>query len=1020
MSLKLIQGPPNSGRAGQVRRALLAALAREPVLVVPTDDHVFAFQRELSAKGAILGASVVDFDGLFVAVVAAGGTPSRPSLTAAQRRGAVAASVEALRGKLGPLAGSARRPGFADAFVRLLDELQGGGLEPADVEALAGTLEGAAYLTDVAALFATYASTRNGLNRSDAHSIAREAIDLLREEPATWRSRPVFLYGFDDLTGNQLDAVAALSAATEVVVAVPFEDGNAAFAARHELLAQLTEIGVDSRETLPPNPSYTDSPLLFHIERHFGGSAERLAAPDDSLILLRSAGERGEAEAIGAEVAKLLAGGAGAEDVAVVVRDPARRGPLLSSVLESYGVHTALDAELGIATTAVGGALIALLEAELGAGRASDLLRYLRGPAGVSASRVDWFERAVRRARAPSAAAALALWRERYGALPEDLARLREAGRERVPVALATAEIANAMMARVHGVEGPGPARLPAAALETRAAAAIANALRERAALPGLAPDPRALPATLTAMAIRAWTGPTTGRVRIGSPERLRATRFDHVFVASLQDGEFPRRESRADPFLSERQRLELGLPPRRETDAEERYLFHAALALPKKTLYLSWRDCDENGAAEARSPFLDDVRRLLEPTAPGDGAEDPQEARPTRERDLARVVHRLADAPSENELARALAGGGAGRDPAAGLAVAAAPPDVAERVTARLASAASAEKRTRAPGPLLNPVVLERLAAVPAYGGTTLEGFDVCSYRWFVQHELRPRRLDPDPDPIVQGGLMHEAIYRLYDERPGGDPLPRPGSLPLWIGRGRELVASVAAERGLGDHPTERAMRRRVEGLLARFLAEEAEREDRFQPWLLEARFGEGEDAARPPLRLGDWGLHGAIDRVDRNGEGRALVIDYKLASAVSSLSKLEEEAKLQLQLYMLAVEELWEAPAVGGVYHPLRGSSQRRPRGVVLEEVAEALGSRGVYSTDTVDEEGFAAVLEEARERASRIVARMRAGDIRRDPGPRPPLRDHGVCPQFCDLAPICRRDRAPAEPAEDEEER
>ena len=35
---------------------------------------------------------------------------------------------------------------------------------------------------------------------------------------------------------------------------------------------------------------------------------------------------------------------------------------------------------------------------------------------------------------------------------------------------------------------------------------------------------------------------PVEGRVRIASPYRLRAGRFDHVFVGSLQDGEFPRR----------------------------------------------------------------------------------------------------------------------------------------------------------------------------------------------------------------------------------------------------------------------------------------------------------------------------------------------------------------------------------------------------------------------------------------------------------------------------------------------
>ncbi len=1018
MPLKLIQGPPNSGRAGHVRRGLLAVLERDPVLVVPTDDHVYAFQQELSGNGAILGASVVNFEGLFATIVAAGGMASRPSLSSAQRRGAVAAAVEGLRGKLGPLGSSGRRPGFADALARLLDELQGAGLEPTDVEAVSGTLEGSAYLADVAALFSAYARVRDGLGRIDAHGVAREAIRLLQDAPTAWRSRPVFLYGFDDLTGNQLEAVAALSATAEVSVAVPFEEGNAAFDARRELLGRLSEIGIDTQEvSVPANPEYTDSPLLFHLERSFGAPEQNRVEPDDSLLLLRSAGERGEAEAIGSEVAKLLGGGADPGEIAVVVRDPIRHGPLLASVLESYGIHTALDADVGIATTAVGGALIALLEAELGSGQAGDLLRFLRGPAGVSASRVDWFERTLRRERVQSAAAALALWRERYGALPDDVARLRDAGGDRVALALAAAEIASATMARFHGGAEADPELARTVELETRTAAAIANALRERAALPGLAPEPRALATTLAAMTVRAWTGPTTGRVRIGSPERLRAARFDHVFVASLQDGEFPRRESRADPFLSARQRLELGLPPRRENDAEERYLFHAALALPRKRLCLSWRDCDENGAAEARSPFLDDVRGLLDPPPPEAG-EDTLAARLTVERDLTRVVHRIAGAPSEDELARALAARGGGLDPGPALVAAAAPVEIAAGVTERLTDAARAETATRAPGPLVNPAVLERLAAVPAYGGTTLEGFDLCSYRWFVQHELRPCRLEPDPDPLVQGGLMHEALYRLYEERPGGDPLPRPGSLPDWISRGRELVASLAGEGGLGDHPAERAMLRRVEGLLARFLAEEAEREDRFEPWLLEARFGEGEDAAQPPLRFGDWGLHGAIDRVDRDGDGRALVVDYKLASSVSPLDKLEEEAKLQLQLYMLAVEKLWQAPAVGGVYHPLRGSSQRRPRGVVLDEAAEALDSHGVYSTDTVDRERLSSVLEEARERAGGIVARMRSGDIRRDPGPRPGLRDHNVCPQYCDLAPICRRDRAPAEPAEEEE--
>jgi ATP-dependent helicase/nuclease subunit B len=521
---------------------------------------------------------------------------------------------------------------------------------------------------------------------------------------------------------------------------------------------------------------------------------------------------------------------------------------------------------------------------------------------------------------------------------------------------------------------------------------------------------------------VRVWSGPVEDRVRIADPRRLRAARFDHVFAASLQEGEFPRGQASADPFLSERQRASLGLQPRRDSEAEERYLFHACLALPRRLLCLSYRDSDESGAAEAPSPLLDDVRGLLDPApAGGDGQApaDPFAAR-TRSRDLATVVHRVGEAPSEGELARAVAAHGLRADRGALLAVAGAEGEVGDRLGELLDAAALAERATRAPGPLANPAVIEALGGVAAYGGTTLEGFDLCSYRWFVSHELEPQPLDPVPDPLVQGGIMHAALEALYRERPGGDPLPRPGSLAAWTRRSAQVVAEVAAQNGLGDHPSERAMLRRVEALLARFLSEEAARETAgLQPWLLEAAFGEEEDAERGALKIDGWRLHGAIDRVDRGPDGRALVIDYKLSGKVSSREKLEQEAKLQLQLYLIAVAELWGAETIGGIYHPMRGTSSRQPRGLVLDEASDELASYGLSRTDKVGREEFEEMLADARRRAGTIVSRMRSGSIDRDPGPRPGLRGHDVCPAFCDFATICRRDRAPVDVADDEDE-
>jgi RecB family exonuclease len=1016
--LKLIHGPPNSGKRGEVLRGFGQVLDRDPVLVLPTTDDVFDFEREMCASGAVLGGAAMTFGALFRTVATAAGAPPGAELSAAQRLRAVAVAIAARQSRLGPLRRAAARPRFASALERLVGELQAAGVEPQEVEASAATLEGSAYLSDLAALYGGYEEVRRRSDRTDAHGIAREAIAHLRRDGSFWGGRPVFLYGFDDLTENQLALVAALAERTEVTIALPYEDGSAALEARGRLLGQLRErLGPAAETVTAADPANTESPLLFHLTRCFGASRPPRLEPDGSLALLRSAGTRAEAEAIAAHVSRLLEAGAEPAEVAIALRDPSRRGPEIAAALEANGIAAALEAELPVAGTGVGGGLLALLESEFGSGRAADFLRYLRGPSGFSPGRIDWFERRVRRRRVRDAETALLLWQGEDGEPPRDLQRLRAAaGRSPQALAAEVGALAATMASRpLRGEDGP---RLQQGdGLELRAAGAIAAALDDLAELGELAPRPEELAGIVAELPFRAWSGPVEGRVRIADPYRLRAARFDHVVVGSLQDGEFPRRDRGADPFLSDAQRETLGLDPRRDSEAEERYLFGACLALPRRSLVLSCRDSDEDGAATARSPLLDDVRALLAP-APEGSSPDPVEEAITVSRDLAQVVAPLAEAPSEDELARALATHGPAADAPGLLQEVGIGGEMAARLLRRLDEARRAETASRAPGPLSNPAVLQSLAAVPAYGGTTLEEFDTCSYRWFAGHELDPQLLDPVPDPLVQGGLMHEALDRLYRERPGGDPLPRPGSLDAWRERGRELVAAVVAERELGDHPAERAMARRVERLLERFLAEEAERETGgFEPWLLEARFGERPDAERPVLDLGGWGLHGAVDRVDRSGDGNAVVIDYKLAGQVTPREKFEERAKLQLPLYLLAVAEHWGGRPVGALYHPLRGTSVRRPRGVISSEIAGELSGYNLYGGDVVEPEGLEEVLEDSRQRAGAIVARIRGGEIRRDPGPRPGLRGHDVCPAWCTFASICRRDRSPRYEEDDE---
>jgi hypothetical protein len=89
------------------------------------------------------------------------------------------------------------------------------------------------------------------------------------------------------------------------------------------------------------------------------------------------------------------------------------------------------------------------------------------------------------------------------------------------------------------------------------------------------------------------------------------------------------------------------------------------------------------------------------------------------------------------------------------------------------------------------------------------------------------------------------------------------------------------------------------------------------------------------------------------------------------------------------------------------------------VAKSSAGDLSGYDLYRGDVVEEEALGELLEETRERAGAIVGRIRAGEIRRDPGPREGLRGHDVCPTWCSFAPICRRDRAPSYVEQEENE-
>ncbi len=998
MSLTILGGPANSGKTGEVLDRFTASLEGEPVLVLPTRADVERFEQELVARVPVaLGGRVVTFQGLVRLAAEATGTVGPPPLTASQRQVVIAATVAET--ELTTLREPSLRSGFPAALDAFIDELQSALVEPDALtqRSRSGDPASGGHSVQLAALYAGYIERRDGLGRSDAHVEATAAAEAVLAEPAGWARRPVFIHGFDDLTAEQLRLVGALARGAEVLVSVVREEGRACLAARERLMDRLEEVAsaasTESVERIQL-PAERGAGVLSHLERSFLTEAAERVAPEGRVVLLEAAGPRNEVEQVAAEVVELLRSGVRPEQIAVISRSPDQQAGLVDQVFRAYGVPAAIDAELALGQTAVGRGLIALLRAALPAGSAADLLAYLRA-SGRAPGAVDRLERSVRVNRLGTADAVATAWSEHGRGRLAELEGLRAAAREGTPaLAEHSAALARRLFERRH--RRAAPLLAEAEREDQLAAEAAARALDEIAELarlaPRLVPDGERIIALLEALRVRRFSGNVAGRVEVISPYRARARRFEYTFVLSLQEGEFPRRP-REDPFLAEDERLRAGMPARVDQRDEERYLFYVCLSRSTRRLYLSCRTTDDDGVASTPSFFVDDVLDLLQP----------DDSR--RQKGVADVVFEPRVAPTERGLARALAARReSGPPPRLGAA-----PALAARLRSVLEPALA--HADRLPGSLTVPVVREHFAARKLIGASSLEQYAECPFRYFIGHELHPRRLAPAEEPLARGSAVHSVLERLYEEV--GDR-PRPETVEWAVARAKELLRDECAGGDLGrEGPEARAAYRRMESDLTRFIRYDAAHPTALPVYKLEAAFGGDEASERPPLELDGFALHGKIDRID-GAEGRdGFIRDYKTGRTVASRKDLGEEKKLQLPLYMLALRELWGMEPLGGVYHPLGNQESQAPRGVLRGPVGSLDGVVGdeLKKTDYTDsEEEFEELLRGARRDAEEIARKIQTGYLDRDP-------IGGSCPSYCDFHAICRRERGQKKPEQQE---
>jgi ATP-dependent helicase/nuclease subunit B len=284
---------------------------------------------------------------------------------------------------------------------------------------------------------------------------------------------------------------------------------------------------------------------------------------------------------------------------------------------------------------------------------------------------------------------------------------------------------------------------------------------------------------------------------------------------------------------------------------------------------------------------------------------------------------------------------------------------------------------------PLRNPAIV--------MSASRLEQLGRCPYGYFLRYVLEvnpPEELELDESrwlsALDRGSLLHEVYAEFMREmRKRGEAVRAAKHRPLI----QEIAGGVVARyKEEIPPPSESIFEQEQRGIweaLDVFLAAEEEWAGKCEPLLFEVTFGMDEPAVLDVGGERPMAVAGRIDRIDRVGEGRYRVVDYKTGSyrIFEELVEFGKGRILQHALYAIAAEQILRKmkidarPAVveSGYYFPTRkGEGNKVIRGF----------NRAAFRALVAD-----------------LVGILEKGHFVANPG----LGD-GDCEDYCDYAPIC----------------